>query len=118
MVSFKLIPFYMHLTLVHGAWIWGELPPSEQSSKDEYQPNRVGGIEGTHEPVSRSTATDRHLFQGDDPHTTALIWHEHADVILEIHAHISDVYSLEHKLSNFLGEIIEDLEDAKVQEII
>src|SRR5258708_7528648 len=51
-VSFKLIPFYMHLTLVHGAWIWGELPPSEQSSEDEYQPNRVGGIEGMHEPVS------------------------------------------------------------------
>ncbi len=118
MVSFKLIPFYMHLTLVHGAWIWGEPPPSEQSSEDEYQPNRVGGIEGTHEPVSQSTATDHHLFQGDDPHTTASIWREHTDVILEIHAHILDVYSLEHKLSDFLGEIIEDLEDAEVQEII
>ena len=71
-----------------------------------------------HEPVSQSTATDCHLFQGDDPHTTASIWREHTDVILEIHAHILDVYSLEHKLSDFLGEIIEDLEDAEVQEII
>lgn len=117
-VSFKLLPFYVHLTLAHGAWIWGELPPTQQSSDEEDQPNRVGEVKGTHEPVSQSTPTDGHSLQSGDPNDAASVWREQSEVIAAIRERIMRVYSAEDRVSKMIDEIIEDLEDAEVQEIV
>jgi hypothetical protein len=49
--EFHITGSYMHLTLVHTGWIWGQLPPSSKSSKQEGQPDTIGEVKSTNELV-------------------------------------------------------------------